>query len=601
MSRAADVTDPSAVTPLLFPVPRRIRVTDARVPDRAATERIDESLPAEGYRLVATLETLEVVGADPAGLAHARSTLSQLRAGARPGTLPEIEIDDHPDLAVRGVMLDVARGRVPTMGTLEAFVDGMASLKLNHLELYMEASFAFPDHPNVDPEPDPITEDELRRLDRYCRERHVELTANQNTLGHMERWLRHPRYQHLAATPEGWTSSRGEHEPATTLDPGDPKALTFARSLVEAIVPCVSSRRFHVGLDEPLDLDPAIWAALYGESGTADLLADGGFVVPLPPEQLEAYVAFLQGLRATPALREHELLMWGDVLAAHPEALDRVPAGVTVCEWGYESTHPFASRLGRLREASISAWVCPGTSSWSGVAGRARNAWTNIAAAARAGIEGGAAGLLVADWGNAGLASVAEAQVAAAAGVSWCLATNERTNPGTFGDALDRIVFADGHGRFGSSMLALGQVDADFDSGVPEVPMLALGVREPEAVARLASGGMGPDDVEPLRARIDAAHGGLGEPRLDRPDAQVLLAELGWAADALDVLARDLQARLGAGGRLEGVAGSQRRLLLRDLLPLIERRRALRDDRYRPGGRDDVEAALEGLVAAYSP
>ena len=53
-----------------------------------------------------------------------------------------MEIDDYPDLKLRGVMLDISRSKVPTLSTLKKLVDKFATLKLNHLELYVEG-FSF--------------------------------------------------------------------------------------------------------------------------------------------------------------------------------------------------------------------------------------------------------------------------------------------------------------------------------------------------------------------------------------------------------------------------------------------------------------------------
>src|SRR5687768_18354531 len=50
------------------------------------------------------------------------------------------------------------------------------------------------------------------RLDGFCRDRFVELTPNQNCLGHFERWLKHERYRPLAIRPDGWTDARGDRK-----------------------------------------------------------------------------------------------------------------------------------------------------------------------------------------------------------------------------------------------------------------------------------------------------------------------------------------------------------------------------------------------------
>ena len=55
--------------------------------------------------------------------------------GESRGPLPAGTIIDSPDFAVRGVMLNIARDRIPTMDTLYCLVDELAAMKVNHLEL----------------------------------------------------------------------------------------------------------------------------------------------------------------------------------------------------------------------------------------------------------------------------------------------------------------------------------------------------------------------------------------------------------------------------------------------------------------------------------
>ena len=46
-------------------------------------------------------------------------------------------------------MLDVSRDKVPTMATLRAIVERLASWKVNQLQLYSEHTFAYRDHAEV--------------------------------------------------------------------------------------------------------------------------------------------------------------------------------------------------------------------------------------------------------------------------------------------------------------------------------------------------------------------------------------------------------------------------------------------------------------------
>src|SRR5262249_7667527 len=159
-------------------------------------------------------------GRDARGLAWGVSALLQI-ARQRPA-LPCLRIRDWPELEERGYMLDVSRDRVPTMATVAELVDLCESLRVNQLQLYTEHTFAYRDHAEVWRDASPFSAEELRTIDAWCTARGIELVPNQNGFGHMERWLKHPRYAHLAEL--------GETAPGSTLAP-TPEAVAFVRSL----------------------------------------------------------------------------------------------------------------------------------------------------------------------------------------------------------------------------------------------------------------------------------------------------------------------------------------------------------------------------------
>ena len=159
---------PGPDAPPPAPLVRRPRPTGAGSPDRDPIETLDGTLPPQGYRLEVGEDAVHVVGADDAGLRHGRATLAQLRHRAdapgrrrADGTLPACRIEDWPDFAVRGVMLDVSRDRVPTLETLFALIDRLAGWKINQLQLYMEHTFAYVGHEEVWRHADPYTADDL--------------------------------------------------------------------------------------------------------------------------------------------------------------------------------------------------------------------------------------------------------------------------------------------------------------------------------------------------------------------------------------------------------------------------------------------------------
>jgi N-acetyl-beta-hexosaminidase len=210
----------------------------------------------QGYELTITPTGIFIVAATSAGAFYGGLTLIQILA-QRQRDLPLLRISDWPDFLHRGVMLDISRDKVPSMETLFNLVDMLASWKINQLQLYTEHTFAYQNHPDVWAEASPITGEQVLALDAYCRERFIEFVPNQNTYGHMRRWLVHPRYNHLAECPQGCDTQDpvwGYFDEPFTLCPEDPESLNLVRSLMDELLPHFSSRQFNVGGDEPVEL-----------------------------------------------------------------------------------------------------------------------------------------------------------------------------------------------------------------------------------------------------------------------------------------------------------------------------------------------------------
>lgn len=92
---------------------------------------------AESYRIVADAASVSVTAADEAGLFYAAQTLGQLlTAGDGGWIIPAVVIDDAPRFAYRGAMLDVAR-HFFDVATVKAYIDRIATLKLNALHLHL--------------------------------------------------------------------------------------------------------------------------------------------------------------------------------------------------------------------------------------------------------------------------------------------------------------------------------------------------------------------------------------------------------------------------------------------------------------------------------
>ena len=556
----------------LLPQPRFVNLGDRLTSNATLVQRVDESIPAQGYELTITDGGATVVGGDDAGCFYGRATIAQL-AHTHDGRLPMGTVRDHPDLAIRGVMLDVSRDKVPTMSTLQAIIDRLASWKVNQVQLYSEHTFGYRNHPEVYADASPFTADEIRSLDQYCRDRHVELVPNQNCLGHMNRWLKHARYRDLALAPDGFVDPYGLGHEAMTLDPARPGSLELVRELLGELLPLFSSKRVNIGLDETWEL---------------------------PRERLDEYFAWIATLRALSELDGHEVIIWGDMFSGDPNLVAKVPDGITVCEWGYDAEYPFDERAALLASSGKPFWVAPGTSAWLSIGGRITNCIENCRNAAQAALDHGGLGFLNTDWGDRGHLQqwpVSDPGFAYGAAVSWCLEANRELD---LGPALSAHAYADRTGGLASALLTIGDAYREITPQIPNHSILAMHLYFPQIrVGRGISRGMTEAELDAVAARLATARADARRAQPQRPDTALLVDEVVWTIDMLELLVDDARARVANANTLASVPESERAAFARRLESLTDRYRELWLARNRPGGLNDSVTWLDNLHDAY--
>jgi hypothetical protein len=557
----------------LLPVPRTVELGGETVPSRAPTRRADSSVPPQGYELHIGPDGIELVAADDAGFFYGEITLTQL-ATIHAGALPAGVVRDHPDLLVRGVMLDISRDKVPTTDSLRALIDRLASLKVNQLQLYSEHTFAYRNHHDVHAKASPLDAAEIVALDAYCRERHIELVPNQNCLGHMNRWLTHEQYRPLAIEPDGFTDPYGIARQPMTIEPTNPGSLELVRELLAELLPLFTSQRVHVGLDEAWEL---------------------------PASRMDDFLSWAATLRALPELDGREMLLWGDMFSGDPDLVARLPAGVTVCEWGYDDWYPFDERCAVLAESEVPFWVAPGTSSWMSLLGRTTNARKTCERAAVAALAHGATGYLNTDWGDNGHLQqpvVSEPGFAYGAAVSWCLETNRDLD---LGAALSAHVFGDATGQLADAVLSLGDVHRVVTPQFPNMSALVMNLYYPQLpVGRGLTKGLVATELDEVERRLDSARAAAAASQPDRSDAQLLRDEVAFGTDLVGLLLKDSRARLAGDGSLASVPEDVRAGLGAELDALTERYRDLWLANNRPGGLEDSVGWLANLRQGYA-
>ena len=341
---------------------------------------------AQGYDLTVAPEGVRLVGAGLPGVFYGIQTLRQLlyEHGA---VLPCCTIADAPEYPVRGFFHDVTRGKVPKLETLFSLADTMAHYKLNHLELYIEHTFAFADLSDVWAGADPLTAEEILRLDEYCRKRHIDLVPSLSTFGHCYHLLRSKRREHLneldlkASEKLFSFHDRMVHY---TLNGSDEDAFQLVAGMIAMFAPLFSSKYFNICCDETFDLGVGKNAAKTREIGKGRL-----------------YLDFVNRLIGVVRQQQKIPLLWGDIVAHEPGLIADFPADAIALNWDYSADcewgacEPFAKHR-------IPFYVCPGVQGWNTFFNNINLACDNIRTYAEQGRKHGAIGFLNTDWGDHG-------------------------------------------------------------------------------------------------------------------------------------------------------------------------------------------------------
>ena len=447
------------------------------------------------------------------------------------------------------------------------------------MELYFESAFAYTRHPDAWAEcppvvgqihlgsvsGTPITGEDILRLDAYCRARFIELVPNQNSFGHLTRWLLLPRYNHLAECPDGfdwpWPGS-GHADFPWSLDPTDPKSIAFLADLYDELLPHFTSKKFNVGCDETHDL---------GQGKNKEECQRKG--------KAQVYLEFLLNIHELVKQRGRRMHIWADAFFEHPELLAKLPKDVVLLEWGYGIGHPYDASGARYAEAGLDFYVCPSTSTFGSIAGRHYRGLNNIINAAVNGHKHGAAGFLNTDWGGGGhiqYLPVSYVGYLAGAAASWC---NKTYSEEDLVGALDLHVFCDSAKVMGKIAYELGNVYLNFDK--ENNPMFDLLWQELDKAP--------PEQAEEKKLiaaqeQISSIMEPLGKASMDRADAALVQAEFANAAKYMQY-----SCQYGLAKHQKTINSAQtRKALANNLRDALAEHHRLWFARNRKGGLDDA-------------
>ena len=343
----------------------------------------DDSFKEEAYQLVVGEQGISICSKTDVGAFYAFITLNQMRN--KEGLVPYCEIKDEPDLKIRGFMMDISRAKVPTLDTIKKVIDLLSGLKYNHLELYVEGfSLESTKYPQTLKDGNYLTFAEYEELEEYAFEHFIDLTPNENGLGHMQEWLLLDDFKHLSEVDdlfEMWGSKRT----SSTLDVTNPESIELVKNLYDDFLPHTKSKYFNMNFDEPFEL---------GHGKSKEYVEKVGVG--------NAFVDYFLKLYKHVKKYDKIPMIWGDVLLKHPDAIKRLPKDVIFIDWGYNVDYPYHKNLKLLSDLDIKFMAAPATSTWGVITSRYLEMVTTIRNACFYTRAYNGEGMLLTDWGDLG-------------------------------------------------------------------------------------------------------------------------------------------------------------------------------------------------------
>ena len=209
----------------------------------------------ESYHLEITNKKAVLSAPNPLGVLRGLETFRQLIATSSQGLeAPVADIQDHPRFPWRGLHLDVCRHWMP-IEVVKRNLDGMAAVKLNvfHWHLSDDQGFRveskrFPKLQQLGSDGLYYTQDQVREVIGYARDRGIRVVPEFDMPGHTTSWL--VGYPELASAPGPYQIERNWGVFDAAMDPTRESTYQFLDAFIGEMAALFPDPYFHIGGDE---------------------------------------------------------------------------------------------------------------------------------------------------------------------------------------------------------------------------------------------------------------------------------------------------------------------------------------------------------------
>lgn len=339
----------------------------------------DDAFGKEGYSILVNADGVTVRYSAPNGIYYALATLRQL-ALLNDGSIPYCEIEDEPDMKIRGFSDDISRGQISTKENFKEIIRRLSEVKCNLYMPYIEDTLQFACIPTSGRYSDPVSQEEWREICAYAKDYYVQVTPIINTLGHWDKNSTLADFRDLMLrTADGKLTS--------DLDARKDEVKKMVCDMLdEAIEVFGDSAYIHVGGDEVAE-----YTRQFGKDGAAEIF-NGHF------KMMREHLA--QKGRKMMMYSDMYTPVWGDY-QLELDAIDDMPDDITFVYWDYACRAHYHN-IDELKKHGKQFIISPATQSWNRFMPHHYSSWLNTKSVAnQAGSD--SSGMIMSAWCDGGM------------------------------------------------------------------------------------------------------------------------------------------------------------------------------------------------------
>ncbi len=270
---------------------------------------------------------------------------------------PERErIDIKSSFTEFGVMLDCSRNAVRTVECVKRFIDDLALMGYNQLQLYTEDIYEIDGEEYFGYQRGRYTKDEIKEIDEYAKWYGIELVPCIQTLAHLNQIFR-------------WRRFKAINDIDNILLIGDEKTYEFIDRMLSSVANTFSSRKLHIGLDEAHNVGRGKYLDKNGHKKASVVMC----------EHINRVVEIAKKYGFEP-------MMWADMFfrlanngnyfvnkdapSISEEVINLVPEGLRLVYWDYyhDNQEVYENMMDRCNEFKNEVVFAGGAWTWTGFA-----------------------------------------------------------------------------------------------------------------------------------------------------------------------------------------------------------------------------------------